>query len=784
MKFILGATWKQFGIAGTNYCGPGYANGEFGVKADPRGRTTGPVDDLCKEHDLAYDRAEESSTPAADRLVADLKLMADLDALVDSGTLSVQDLAVATAVVAAFDAKTNAYGVPSAVVEAADELLEKLFDALGTDSLSLGFGGIVPGFSIPRNQRIGDTFTAATVAAPRRDPLVLDLDGDGIETVGVNPTTPLLFDIVGTGIKQSVGWVKADDGFLVLDRNGNGSIDSGAELFGDATVLANGQKAVDGFAALAERDSNHDGKVDAADASFASLRVWRDANQDGVSQASELATLASLGIAALNVGDTSHSTVLANGNRIADIGSYVKTGGQLGGLGETAQSADVDLAVDTFHSQFADPLDTGSVANLPDMQGAGQVRSLREAATLNSTLAALLSQFAATPDRATQQGMIDGILREWSNTSPMAATFTGAYAGHPLTVNIQNTVTGSGAYQSWADRLTILEHFNGRTFNPVPSGSTAATVNLWTTTQALLQQSYDQLKTSVYQSLALQTRLKPYLDEIALTVSETGVKLDFSVLRADFDGKFATDQAGALADLVDFSLGTRQMLKDSGWDSSSEITRYLDQVSITPAIQASLVSAGLLVDGAANWNAGGTGADDLMVGHGGNETFSGGDGQDTLYGGAGDDNLSSGNGNDTFLYQKRYRKLISCVLACARRAKGQVVCLALGMAVLGYGCGGYGYVNGQKIAEIIKEDLVRLGYCSSSSDCSKKRIVEYGEWINSLDVYIYANVNLDEISSIVASVITKAEPGKVNMQFSSVSKTPQVIITIDKRAKQ
>ena len=176
-----------------------------------------------------------------------------------------------------------------------------------------------------------------------------------------------MFDIAGTGIKQSVGWVKADDGFLVLDRNGNGSIDSGTELFGDATRLANGQKAVDGFAALAELDANHDGRVDAADASFTSLRVWRDLNQDGVSQTAELATLASLGIAALNVGDTSHSTVLANGNRIADIGTYVKTGGELGSLGETAQSADVDLAVDTFHSQFSDPLDTGSVASLPDM---------------------------------------------------------------------------------------------------------------------------------------------------------------------------------------------------------------------------------------------------------------------------------------------------------------------------------------------------------------------------------------------------------------------------------
>lgn len=60
---------------------------------------------------------------------------------------------------------------------------------------------------------------------PRVDPLVLDLDGDGIETVGVGITSPVLFDQNGDGVKEGTGWIKADDGFLVLDRNGNGAID-------------------------------------------------------------------------------------------------------------------------------------------------------------------------------------------------------------------------------------------------------------------------------------------------------------------------------------------------------------------------------------------------------------------------------------------------------------------------------------------------------------------------------------------------------------------------------
>lgn len=83
------------------------------------------------------------------------------------------------------------------------------------------------------SQSVNTHFTAAANwTQPRYDPLTLDLDGDGLETLGINPTTPILFDHNGDGIKSATGWVKADDGFLVLDRNGNGLIDSGRELFG------------------------------------------------------------------------------------------------------------------------------------------------------------------------------------------------------------------------------------------------------------------------------------------------------------------------------------------------------------------------------------------------------------------------------------------------------------------------------------------------------------------------------------------------------------------------
>ncbi len=80
------------------------------------------------------------------------------------------------------------------------------------------------------------------------NPAAIDLDGDGLETVGTN--AGILFDQTGSGVRMGTGWVSKDDGFLALDHNGNGMIDSGRELFGDSTFKNGVELATDGFDAL------------------------------------------------------------------------------------------------------------------------------------------------------------------------------------------------------------------------------------------------------------------------------------------------------------------------------------------------------------------------------------------------------------------------------------------------------------------------------------------------------------------------------------------------------
>jgi len=226
--------------------------------------------------------------------------------------------------------------------------------------------------SVEINPATNNAFDAAQRFVPKKDPLTLDLNNNGIETTAPNLANPILFDHEGDGIKTGTGWIAPSDGFLALDRDGNGTIDSGKELFGDSTPIfdADGTvtgKARDGFDALAQQDSNADGVVNAQDTNFAALRVWQDLNQDGISQSNELKTLTELGITGINVTKTEHSQILASGNEIADLGTFTRTDGTdgtTGSAGVASHLADVNLASDTFHRSFTDVIPTTALVKI------------------------------------------------------------------------------------------------------------------------------------------------------------------------------------------------------------------------------------------------------------------------------------------------------------------------------------------------------------------------------------------------------------------------------------
>jgi hypothetical protein len=150
-------------------------------------------------------------------------------------------------------------------------------------------------------------------------PVIIDVAGDGYAMSSAD--AGVYFDMNGDGTALRISWTAAgsDDAFLVLDRNGDGRITTGDELFGNFTPQAASDHP-NGFLALAELDrpengGNGDAIVDAHDSMASSLRLWRDANHDGVSDASEMSTLAENGVTRLHINYKASQKVDEYGNR-------------------------------------------------------------------------------------------------------------------------------------------------------------------------------------------------------------------------------------------------------------------------------------------------------------------------------------------------------------------------------------------------------------------------------------------------------------------------------------
>ena len=534
------------------------------------------------------------------------------------------------------------------------------------------FGGNVPWF-----KDVSGQFTSAQQFVPRRDPLTLDLDNDSIETVGVDQSNPIYFDHDGDGNKTSTGWILPDDGFLVLDRNSNETIDNGTELFGDSTPISDGQggtrKAIDGFEALQAEDTNTDGVVNANDANFANLRIWRDLNQDGISQGDELFTLQSLGIASINVTKTENNTLLANGNVIADLGTFTRSDGTSGSLGVTGNLGDVDLREDTFNSQFSDSIPiTPEVANLPVMKGSGQVRDLQEAASLSPVLATLLNTYSHAATRDEQLALLDDLINAWGATSTMATTATGAYAGHPLTILFEGVAPGSAQYESWLEKLTILERFNGQTFRAVPPGNQAISLVFTSGHMRPLQQSYQALQRSVYLSLFVQTRGNELLSAVGQGIDDIGnVTIDFTSMEELLAGRLAVSLEAGLLDLVDLINAAGPQLSSLGWYGAEYIANIIENNDLSPALLDRLAAEGIsflgtnqtdysgrddiadvIIGNPANNHIMGRSGDDQIVGGYGNDVLDGGEGDDFLEGGVGNDRLAGFTGSDTYYFSR------------------------------------------------------------------------------------------------------------------------------------
>jgi hypothetical protein len=347
-------------------------------------------DDLAKK--ILRDAVQEGFLPDIDDVIGrDLKVMSDMFGLPSwawAGTLADQ-----------WFLSLGGFGQDFSAIPNDENYWGNLTDAFQANLVGLSWALLKFRYQMPF--WVFDYWTQAGILPKLRDPLALDLNGDGIATISANEG--ILFDHNNAGIEFGTGWINPSDGWLALDRNGNGTIDSGRELFGDSTRKLDGNFAAHAYDALKSFDTNNDGKVDVADATgdadssgtidgsetywdtdnnktydanfdktFADLRVWMDANSNANTDGGELKTLAELNIVSIGTGKTAVNVADEHGNFNTFKGNYTNTSGEV-----VDGTRSFNLLQNTFHRDWPNsPNIPADVAALPNMQGSGAVRNL------------------------------------------------------------------------------------------------------------------------------------------------------------------------------------------------------------------------------------------------------------------------------------------------------------------------------------------------------------------------------------------------------------------------
>ncbi|MGS7842664.1 calcium-binding protein [Stenotrophomonas forensis] len=591
----------------------------------------------------------------------------------------VQDLAAA--ILSNINGVLRAAGLEAPLSEAMGWVMDhgfgRFLDLLGEGmgwAMDNGLGRFIDRFEDLARRIRGDN----TYRIERYDPLALDLDGDGqVRTVAERGWAGTLFDHDGDGIRTASGWVDARDGLLVRDLDGNGRIDSGRELFGDQTRLANGQRAANGFQALAALDDNADGRIDLNDASFASLSVWRDANGNGITDAGELLTLQELGITFLGTTMGGGSGDVEGG---ALLGSSTFGRRDANGIEQTHLLQDFNFDNDSLRSDYAEDVAVPeAIRGLVNSRGIGNLRSLHQAAALSPALQALLVSFSAGETRQVQRDLLDDLILEWARTSPYFSSQairinSGGGVEDPNSTNVVRLRPNEVLVwpePTWLDdvqtmKMRVVEAIMG--YAPI--------TDVWWGTQTVQQyvQVYDAIFEAFYATLSSKSRLKGYTDLIQPTwdVQAGQVSFAFAALEAKLNTRFASSQADAIIDLAELLRAQGRFLLGNGWAAGETMLRtWLLQAESQPDLGAALAAAGLQlssvatdgsVAGSLGTNDGilvgrdqaadvreqlrGGAGDDLILGGAGDDLLDGGQGSDTLFGGTGNDTLSGGAGAD------------------------------------------------------------------------------------------------------------------------------------------
>jgi len=464
------------------------------------------------------------------------------------------------------------------------------------------------------------------------DPIFVDLNGDGIKTT--NTENGKHFDHGVDGFAEKSAWVDENDGVLAIDKNNDGVINNGSEIFGDNYIKADRNIAASGFDALKDLDSNNDGVISSTDAEFNNIKILKG---DG-----SIVSLSDAGIVSINLKNTASNKTDENGNTVISTGTFTKADGSIGNLG------DYNLKVDKLNSIAVEWLDeTEDIKALPEVMGSGTVYSLHQAILRDESgeLKQLLENYLNNDGSINKKEAIIELLYKW----------TGA----------DKIVDGSRGSNFDAKKLHTLEQFMGEDFIGI-DGSKNPNNNAGN----FLNSSFESLCNYVMATISSQTDQKEMYDliEVVYDFDSEKVIYDLSKVQEYIDNKISEDNINGKSLLSDFVISFNSL----GLKESSNYQNFYDYYSskggeyksIMEISNKTIINGTSLNDdiqGTANNEAvfGGAGDDviytrqgnDLVYGGDGNDYIDACEGNDTVIGGKGDDYIKdTGSNDDTYIY--------------------------------------------------------------------------------------------------------------------------------------
>ena len=453
-------------------------------------------------------------------------------------------------------------------------------------------------------------------------PMVIDLDGEGIETIDINKSQ-IYFDVDNDGFREQTGWISKNEAILAIDKNENGKIDNQSEMFGSTTKT--------GFEELKELDTNGDGIINSQDVDFNKIRVWQDLNENGVTEEGELKTAQEAGIESIYTNSYKIGA-LNNNNIITEKATIQYTDGSTKDLYDVATQYN-----DMYTVYGGDYVLDADIIDLPWLRGYGNSIDLQLAASQNDNLKTLVKQMASMTNANDIYNQFDNMMSMWLGENKTGEEMQKLVLSKLIfwdvnnmsefqANNIQNAYNSLKnklfveflAQTSLADKFDIA--YDYRTDSIIYSDNTYENIVRNTVDSDVFMASYVIAKMLADDGSLDVTRLANTIKNLgygAQLINYLNSGLKFK------NGDF-TYVEGSMPLYV---LGT---------DGNDTITGG-DDADIIYGMDGNDLIYGMA-------------GDDFLHGGRGNDTLYGGDGNDTLIGGEGDDSLEGGAGNDTYIY--------------------------------------------------------------------------------------------------------------------------------------